>query len=39
MNNNDEYLFYAGFSNEANGAMTTFLYNGECLLYNNIIQC
>ena len=29
--NNGQHLFYAGVSNKANNAMTSFLYNGEYL--------
>lgn len=39
INNNDEHLLYANVSNEANGTITSFMYNGECLLNVNLIQC
>lgn len=34
-----EYLLDTDVDNEANGEMTSFKYNGEHLLYANIIEC
>ena len=39
MNNDDGYLYYADIGNIANGKMTTFQHDGECLLYIIFNQC
>ena len=39
INTNSQYLCYAGVSNEANGAMTSFPYNGEYWQNWKLLDC